>query len=106
MALDPDLLALMPHTVTIAARSSLNGDGSPAFGEGVDWAARVQGQSRNVRNAQGEEVVSTSRVYVGGLSGITATGRITLPDGTSPPILAVSTVADESGDLYEVVDLQ
>lgn len=106
MPLDPDLLALMPHSVTIAHKTGQDQYGAPTWGAGTAWQARVEGKVTLVRDAQGLQAVSRSQVYLSGVAGTGIRDKVTLPNGTSPPILSVATVPDETGDSFEVIYLE
>jgi hypothetical protein len=49
------------------------------------------------------EVVAKARVYFSGVPGWGMSDQITLPDGTSPAILAIPTYPDEDGEHHQVV---
>ena len=105
MALDPDLLEMMTQTVTIAPLTGRDNYGKPTFGTGVVWRARIKGTNRRVVDHAGQEAVSTTEVWIGGVSGIGPTDQLTLPDGTSPPLLKVERYPDEDGNSFEKVYL-
>jgi len=80
-----------------------------AHGQVASYAApvsvrcRVVNKTRMARNAQGQEVVSTTTVYIDGAPGIAPADRVTLPDGSTPPIIAVQSFPDDTGNRYEAV---
>lgn len=96
-------LDLMVHTITLERRTGLDEYGDPVFGSGITLRCRVVGQERFTRAVDGQEVVSTTTVYVIGDNGIKSVDRITLPDGTQPPILATRTFPDEFGTHHQEV---
>lgn len=110
MSWDANVNDLFPHTVTLGAPGALNNYGRKAAPSTTSTrSALVEYKVRAVRKIDGAEVTSTIAVYLsgsGGTSGITTEWTLTLPDGTSRPILAVNRFADERGDLFEVVYLQ
>lgn len=106
MPLDPDLLALMPHTVTIAHKTGQDQYGAPTWGVATSWQARVESMVKMVRDANGLQAVSQSQVYLAGVAGTGIRDKVTLPNGTSPPILSVLTMPDETGNSYEVIYLE
>ena len=111
MSWDAEAGSLFPHTITIEAPGALNNYGrtTDAVGSGTSKAAYVEYKMRQVRNGQGEQTMSSIAVYIsgsGGTSGITPLWTLTLPDGTTRPILSVNRFADEDGDLIEVAYLQ
>ncbi len=101
--MEPDLLALMPHTVTVEPLTGRDDYGRPTYGAAVQYRARVVGKQKLVRAADGAERVSATTVYLASAPGVGPEDRITLPDGSRPPILAVSKVPDEKGAHHEVV---
>jgi len=56
---------MMPQTVSIATRSSLNDFGEPSFGADVSYKARIVGRAENVVDWTGQEVFSRSHIYLG-----------------------------------------
>ena len=98
-----DFLDCMPSTVTLAANTGLDKYGQRSFGAGTPVLARVQEKTERVTSASGEEVLARGRAYLGELTGVTTAYMITLPDGTTPEILAVNKVNDEDGPHHEVV---
>jgi len=103
MAIDRDLLQMMPHTVTIKPRTGVDAYSKPSYSAGVDWTCYVDYRPKKIRNAAGQEVVSSAQVYVGGVSGATVSSEITLPDGSKPVILMVNKLSDEQPDYAEVI---
>jgi hypothetical protein len=56
-----------------------------------------------VRTDDGREVVSNATIYVAGDQSITAEDQVTLPDGTTPPILTVYSYPDDEGIHHQKV---
>ena len=98
-----DFLDCMPSTVTLEANTGLDKYGQRLYAAGTPPPARVQEKTERVAIASGEEVLARGRVYLGEITGVTTGYRITLPDSTTPEILAVSKVNDEDGPHHEVV---
>lgn len=103
MSLDPELLELFPHSVTLAAPSSVSNAGEVAWGAGTSYQARVAKRQDIVRDKNGYEQVSETLVDLTTAPGAKPSWKITLPDGATPPILAVSVAVDEDGDCYETI---
>lgn len=95
--MDIGLLLLLNQMITIAPATGLDSEGMRTYGAAVSSAALVIGKQKMVRDAQGHDAVSSVQVYVDGTVLVTAESRITLPDGTQPVILAVSSYPDENG---------
>lgn len=103
MAIDPALLECFPHTVQIANVASTDNYGQTSFGSNTAYQARVEKRARLFRDQNGREIVGVATVYLTSAVTISPRARITLPDGTTPPILAVETQPDESGDYYTAI---
>lgn len=88
--MDAGLLLLLNQHVTIAPATGVDTEGMRTYGTAVTYDALVIGKQKLVRDAQGRDVVSSAQVYVDGTAVVTAESKITLPDGTTPVILAVS----------------
>lgn len=109
MAWDSEADELFPHTVTLAAPTGLNAAGRHGWGTATSRRALVEHKVREIRKVDGSSTSSSIAVYLNGsagVTGVTPEWKLTLPDGTSRPILSVSRYADETGDLVEVVYLQ
>lgn len=89
---------LLTSTVTYATRASKNIYGEPTFSTvSSTFKARIVDVSTQVRDQQGNVVQVRTVAWVASTGTILATGRITLPDGSTPPIAAVSRYPDEDG---------
>lgn len=99
MAIDPDLLELMPDSVTLYAYSSTDAYGNRTrSATGVPFQCRLMFKTQLMKDDKGRDVVSAGRaILYGDASGVTVESKIELPDGTTPPILSVSGVTDETG---------
>lgn len=89
---------LFPQTVTIASLSSRAAYGKQTFGSATSYSARVVDKAQKIRDPDGQEVLARTVVWVQGTPTVTPQDRITLPDGTTPPILNAEKYPDESGD--------
>lgn len=111
MALEAALRALMWQTVTLSTFGSYNSyGGGNTYGSAKTYCARVEREIKLVKDATGREVVSTTQVYVGDTStggtvptGFGSNGKIVLPTGDSPGILAVQSNPDEVSGVHHVV---
>ena len=109
MSIPTALKALFTRSVTIEPASGLSAGGATTYGTSVSYPARVERRNQLVKGGNGRDVLATTVVYVGsnttgaGLPSATPQSRITLPDGTTPPILAVDRQDDLSGAHHEVV---
>lgn len=98
-------LDLMPDDVVWTPLSGRDDYGKPTFGSPVEFAARLVREHKLVRNAAGETVVSTAHVWIGGVPEIGPEDRVTLADGTHPPIVSVERFPDETGPSHTKVYL-
>lgn len=106
MAISRALRQLCPHTVSIELWSSQNSYGEPSYAAAATYSCLIEKRPRLVRALDGKEVVSGAAVYLTeAVSGLTPKARVTLPDGSTPVILSVSTFPNKSGDYFSVIHL-
>lgn len=98
-----DWLDLMPATVTVQTFVGRDSYGTASYGSPITFSARVTYKNDYIRVATGEQVVSRGHIWIATVEDVTVQDLITLPDGTTPPLLAVEQIADESGPLYTKV---
>lgn len=101
--MDAELRELFPHTVTVEPFSTNNAYGEASYGTGVEYLARTETKTRFFRRADGSEVVSVAVTYLADAPTVSTKDRITLPDSTQPPIVAVESMPDEVGTYYTAV---
>lgn len=91
--------SLMPSTVIRSTRTGHSNYGAPTFSTTTTKIrARVVDKPGMVRNTEGEDVAYRTIVWAASTSAtIQPSDRFTLPDGTSPPLLAVERYPDQSG---------
>jgi hypothetical protein len=94
MSLPEPLLSMCRDTVTIEPWSSVDSYGAPTYGTGVEYPARIVGHNKIVRDATGQEVVSSAKIIVASDVTVDMRSRVTLSrvpgGGTSQPrILSV-----------------
>ena len=80
------------------AASSWDGNGNPVLGAASSNAAIVQFKTRAVIGRNGVLAASACQVMLSGSASVTIDDRITLPDGTSSPILSVEKIYDFDGN--------
>ena len=90
---------LMPATVQVASLAGLSTDGygTPTYGSASTYKARVVGKQHLVRTFAGVEETARTMVWVASTSTFAPSARFTLPDGTTPELLAVTAVPDSDG---------
>jgi hypothetical protein len=100
MSIDRELLALMTDTVTWSTGSTISQYGVPSFSTAShSMAARIVDRYDEIRDADGQVRAARGTVWCASTSASTyrpsVDDRITLPDGTTPPVLRVETYPDE-----------
>lgn len=104
MAIDSALTALMVQSITIAAVATKDAYGKRTWGSASTInQCRVQTGDHKVLDSTGQEKVANGRVYVPGAPTLTLNDKMTLPDGSSPPILAINRFGDENGSHHTVI---
>jgi hypothetical protein len=84
--------------VTVEAYSGIDGFAKPTYESAQTISAVMEKQSRLVRTAGGQEVMSKHRLTFVRPVEIGPKDRITLPDGSTGPILDVDGVVDSDTD--------
>ena len=109
MSLEGELRSLMNQTLTRKARSGANSRGDPTYSTGTtSYACRQEARRHMIKDGNGRDVVAHHEVFVGttstgGVPAITVEDKVTLPDNTSPLLMSVETVRDESGTHHQVL---
>ena len=85
------------QAITLERQDGHTRDGSDAYAAPVTIQARMVGETRLVRDAQGREVTSTTKVSTTGP--ISVGDVVTDEAGTRRPVLAVSEARDTNGRL-------
>lgn len=105
MAVDAELKALMLQSITVKPRTAQNSYAEATYGTAVTRTCRIEQTKRLVRDAAGQEVVSSTQVYLDDVYSTAVTSEVTLPDGTKPDIITVDVHYDEVGPSHEVLYL-
>ena len=94
-------LNLMNQTITYMPRTGSDIYNVPTYGAGVVLRARVQDTIERLQLDTTEELIAVTVIYCenNGITVPQTTGKITLTDGTSPPILAVTATRDRLGNI-------
>jgi hypothetical protein len=101
--MDAGLLDLLIDSVTIAPWASQNAAGEATYGAAVAYSALVEYDTRKVETIGtldgrgGAVLVSKALVHLDGRPSIGLRDKITLPDGSTPQIIAVRSYSDQSG---------
>ena len=89
------------QTCTVATRASLSGYGVPAFSASAStYKCRWVEKRAAVVDSQGQTVAQRGLLWVMSTAVIDPTSKITLPDGTATPVLAVDMFSDEDGRFH------
>lgn len=91
---------MLADVVTIEPYVGQDEYGRAQTGAAASYRARVMGDVRKVIDANGEEVVSTTKIIVAGATAIDTRDVLTLPARWTPrrpKILQAAPVTDESG---------
>jgi len=102
MSFESAFLGLMNSNVTVSTRSGHNNYGEPTYGSGSTYRARIHEKAGFVRTADGEVIEVTTEVWVNSTKAFTVDDRVTLPNGTTPQVVAVNRPFDESGAQHHV----
>lgn len=104
--LDAALRPLFNQTVTTKSLSTHSFYGAPSYSASASsWEARIEERTHVVKGPGGEDVVARGTVFVIPTTGgtepdIGTQDQMTLPDGTTPDILSVERLYDDSTSLY------
>lgn len=109
MSLLPDLLDLMPHSITLEAPTgTLTDFGERSFAAGVAYQCMIEPARGNtiIRSVNGEDRVASYTIYLATTADLDPESRLTLPTGYNPqqpPILSIARFSDEGGAHHVVV---
>ena len=95
--MDPALRAMLHDTVTIAPLTGRDVYGAVAYGVPMSRPARIQQRMVTLFTGGGRQVVPETKVVLDGDVPLPEGFRMTMPDGTQPPIQGVETYTDELG---------
>lgn len=94
----------MPSTVTLNAVQTTDAYGKRTFsGTSTSIQCRIQTSRRLITSEDGKQIPVEGTVYCFGTSAATVNDKLTLPDGTVVPIVAVETKNDESGAYATII---
>lgn len=98
MTIEAAFLDLMPSTVSVYPKSSVDAYGKVTFGAtAVATRCRIQQTGRVVKSADNRDVYETGVIIFYGNPTITEDSKIVLPDGSTPLILSVQKHNDDVG---------
>ena len=102
MAIDKQLSAFMPHTVTIAPYTAKNNYGEDTYTSTRTAPAYVEPSQNVVMGNQSSEEIGSKQVYISDTT-ITLRDKITLPDGSTPKISSIAVHTEVLGLEHTVV---
>jgi hypothetical protein len=85
------------EVISWAPISGIDAYGQRLYTLPVPLRARLDHATKLVRDANGEQVISSTQVYLATHEPIGVLDQITLPDGTTPLLLRVDKLADHQG---------
>lgn len=91
------LRKLLTDTVQHSAFAGRDKQAAPFYGPAVPRSARVDDVHRLVRARDGSQQVTHSMAFIEGPVTVEPEDQIRLPNGTTPPIIAVEHVKDVNG---------
>ena len=109
MSMDDVFQELMTQTCTITPFASKNEFGDNTSTSAVTYPCRQEVKQHLVVNAQGQEVVARSRIFVGRSSAgalpttITPDDLFTDPDSNTPPVISVDIYPANSNAEHVVI---
>jgi len=102
--MDPALRDMLGETITQRVYVSQDLAGAPTYGAPFTRPGRMEWKPQRIPMGTGEERVSRAKIFLEPTPSISVHDRLTLPDGTSPPLLLIYPAHDEASvlDHYEV----
>jgi len=89
-------------TVTIEPLSGRDAYGAPVFGAAVTYKAMVTYISKSYRSKDGQVFDADTVSWLNTGDPISPEDRLTLPDGTQPPLVKVERYVDDLGHVVVV----
>ena len=102
--MSPGLLRLLTDNITLETYTSLDDYGTPHYAAPITVPAFWDRSARLLRDSTGQERMSQHRVFLDGIVTLDLRDKLTLPDGTTAPILRLDSLRDFRGaiDHHEV----
>lgn len=95
---------MMPSTVTLNAVQTTDEYGKRTFsGASTSIQCRIQTSRRLIMSEDGKQIPVEGTVYCFGTSNATVNDKLTLPDGSVVPIIAVETKNNEDGAYVTII---
>lgn len=100
--MDREIRELLVQTLTVEPYQGRDVHSDPVFGPPVTYSCRVVYRRSMIRDNKGEEATSNVRIILPPEAQIGLKDRITLPDGSHAPIVAIEPGYDERGHPYHI----
>ena len=100
MSFETAFLTMMDSTIKVSTRTAHDNYGKPTFtGSTVSYRARIVERPGFVRGPEMEEIAYRHICWVRstGSVSITVSDRVTLPDGSTPPVVGIEVYPDDDG---------
>ena len=94
---------LLNQEITLEPSSSRDAYEAKAYGASVAVACRIEGVSETLRMPDDQEQVITREIFVEGDTVVDEQARLTLPDGTQPPIVSIMDMPGRDGTTHHRV---
>jgi len=85
---------MLSEEVSLAAYNGTDAYGYPTFATAATYSARVQKQRKQVRDSDGNQVISTNTVMLASGASPSYDDKLTLPDGSAPRIMQITEALD------------
>lgn len=97
---------LMPTTATFANPTGYNVYGKPTAGTVVTFKCHISRNQRQVFSPEGVAVLQGGSIQMDDIYDVEEEAILTLPDGSTPKIIAVKTFFDENGAHHTSLDFE
>lgn len=103
MTLDRQLSALFLDTVTIEPFEGREAYGKPVYGAKTTYPCRIEHLTRVDRYPGNTYAVDWANIYMDYVATLKVLDRLTMPDGSQPPIVEVQHQTDDKGPYATVI---
>jgi hypothetical protein len=101
--MEPELAELLTQTLTVEPKTGRDKYDRLTYGPAVSYGCRVT--NKQVLVALPDGSTRTSRAYVildADAAALDREDKVTLPDGSKPPILSITPLNDEDGSVHHL----
>ena len=96
--MESDFRQLMTQTITVSTVATLGVGGAPTFSTSAStYRARVVNTNKFVSDGKGAGAAVAYEAWLSSTSILAAHSKYTLPDGTTPPVVRISSLPDDKG---------